>query len=87
MTAPNLQQYRDRAREHQVELELKIKYFTPQKLADRWEISVSSVRDIPRELLPYKEFGAGRILKRRRYHPDDVFAFEATDRFQEKKAS
>lgn len=83
----SLQPYRDRARAHQEDIELKVTYYTPQKLAQRWEISVSTVRDIPRDELPYKEFGAGPKLKRRRYHPDDVIAFEATDRFKEKKVS
>lgn len=83
----SLQAYRERARSHQDDLDLKVKYFTPQKLADRWDVSPSTVRDIPREDLPYKEFGAGTKLKRRRYHPDDVYAFEATDRFKERKAS
>jgi hypothetical protein len=83
----SLQGYRDRARLHQEELDLSVKFFTPAKLAARWDVSLSTVRDIPREELPYKEFGAGTKLKRRRYHPDDVVAFEATDRFKEKKAS
>jgi hypothetical protein len=85
--ATSLQEFRDRARVHQDDLDLRIKYFTPQKLAERWELAVSTVRDIPRDLLPYKEFGSGPKLKRRRYHPDDVLAFEALDRFGKQKAS
>lgn len=74
---------RSRAREHQQELE-SLRWFTPERLAARWDVSETTVREIPREQLPYKEFGAGTKLKRRRYHPDDVAAFEATGRVSKK---
>lgn len=83
--ATSMQPIRDRARAHQADLELAVSYFTVQKLAERWNISESTVRDIARDRLPYKEFGKGRKLKRRRYHPDDVFAFEAADRKTERE--
>lgn len=79
MTAA-LHQYRDRARAHQADIELASSYFTVNKLAQRWDVSPSTVRDIPRDQLPYKEFGSGAKLKRRRYHPDDVVAYENRDR-------
>jgi hypothetical protein len=78
--AASLQPIRERARAHQADLDLAVSYFTVQKLAARWDIAESTVRDIPREQLPYKEFGRGIKLKRRRYHPDDVLAYEARDR-------
>ncbi|HWL39406.1 MAG TPA: hypothetical protein VNO75_04135 [Gemmatimonadaceae bacterium] len=80
MALTSLQPYRDRARAHQEEIDLRINYLTVNKLAARWGVAASTVRDIPREELPYKEFGSGVKLKRRRYHPDDVLAFEARDR-------
>lgn len=79
MAAVALQEIRARARSHQAEIDLSVVYFTVQKLAARWDIAESTVRDIPRDQLPYKEFGKKR-LKRRRYHPADVFAYEERDR-------
>jgi hypothetical protein len=76
----SLQPYRERARAHQSEIDLASSWFTVNKLAERWDISASTVRDIPRDELPFKEFGKGRKLKRRRYHPDDVVAYENRDR-------
>lgn len=70
---------RARAQDHQLEID-SVRWFTPQRLAARWDLSVTTVAAIPREQLPYKEFGAGTELKRRRYHPDDVAAYEASDR-------
>lgn len=84
--ASALQPIRERARAHQAEIDLSVVYLTIQKLAVRWDVAESTVRDIPRSLLPYKEFGRGRKLKRRRFHPDDVLAFEASDRFKDMTA-
>lgn len=67
---------RSRALEHQQELE-SLQWFTPQRLAARWDIAETTVREIPIEELPYKEFGTGKHRKRRRYRPADVEAFEA----------
>ena len=75
-----LEQLRERARLHQEELDLALMYVTVNDLAKRWKVAPSTVRAISREELPYKEFGRGRQLKRRRYHPDDVAAFEAASR-------
>jgi hypothetical protein len=79
MTA-DLATIRQRAREHQEEIDLALVYLTCQQLAKRWQIHASTVRAIPRDLLPYKEIGNGRHLRHRRYHPKDVEAYEARDR-------
>lgn len=67
---------RERRQQHEDEM-LSATWFTPALLAARWGISETTVREIPADQLPYKEFGAGEQLKRRRYRPDDVAAFEA----------
>jgi hypothetical protein len=86
MASAALQEIRTRARAHQAEIDLSVRYLTVQNLAGRWSVAESTVRDIPRDQLPYKEFGKKR-LKRRRYHPADVAAYEERDRVQEAKAS
>jgi hypothetical protein len=48
-------------------------------VAARFGVSESTVRTIPVDELPYKEFGAGHKLKRRRYRIADVEAYEAID--------
>jgi hypothetical protein len=70
----------DRAAEHQQQLDVKLKYLTPAKLAARWDVCETTVRDIPRDLLPYLELGKGVKYKRRRYNPVDVLAYEARGR-------
>jgi hypothetical protein len=67
---------RERAAEHEAELDADVVYFTIQDLAARWRLATGTVRAISRERLPYKEFGSGHYRKRRRYHPRDVHAFE-----------
>lgn len=67
---------RQRADAH--EADLAVRYLTPAQLAARWQVSVQTVRDIPRAELPYTEFGRGRLHRRRRYHPDHVVAYEAS---------
>lgn len=52
-------------------------WYTPAQLATRWHLSLSTVRQIPASVLPFKEFGGGEKLKRRRYHAADVAAYEA----------
>ncbi|HEY4307722.1 MAG TPA: hypothetical protein VGM82_24820 [Gemmatimonadaceae bacterium] len=44
-------------------------------LAARWNVSRKSVRNIPREQLPYITFGGTSV---RRYKPADVEHFEST---------
>jgi hypothetical protein len=71
-----MERIRERRMRHEEEM-LSVHWFTPAILAARWGISETTVREIPPEQLPYKEFGTGEKLKRRRYHPDDVAAYEA----------
>lgn len=72
--ADELAQIRARAAAHQEALDPT--WLTPQLLAARWGVSVTTVRDIPRAELPYKEFGRGLKLRRRRYSPQAVAAYE-----------
>jgi len=67
---------RAKARSHQADIDLRVQYLKPRQLAARWQVAVSTVHGIPRDLLPYMEQGNGALLKRRRYHPDDVAAYE-----------
>ena len=67
--------YRERARAHQRQIDLKVKYLKPADLALRWNRARSTIMDIPRSQLPYMEYG-GPVIHRRRYHPDDVLAYE-----------
>jgi hypothetical protein len=41
---------------------------TAAQLAARWNLSVTAVYEIPRELLPYKSFGKGARPRRRLCH-------------------
>lgn len=75
--------YRERARAHAAEIDLSVRYVTVNDIAKMFGVSASTIRDIPRDQLPYKEFGSGVKLKRRRYHPLDVAAFANSDRGQE----
>lgn len=79
---------RARAREHQQELESQ-RWYTPQQLAARWAVAESTIREIPATELPYREFGKGKVRKRRRYSPDAVAAYEAAGKVtvQESSAS
>jgi hypothetical protein len=72
----DLAEIRARRLRHEEEM-LSVHWFTPALLAARWGVSETTVREIPADQLPYKAFGAGEQLKRRRYRPDDVAAFEA----------
>lgn len=78
---------REKAREHQASLDERRLYFSPQQLATRWGVGVTTVKSIARDRLPFKEFGNGAKLKRRRYHRDDVLAFEAEDRQPEARSA
>ena len=70
-----LAEIRERGRDHAEELD-SVQWFTPAMLAHRWNVSETTVRAIPAGELPYRVFGAGEKLKRRRYRPADVAAFE-----------
>ena len=72
---PSIAEIRARARAHAEEIESG-QWHTPATLAHRWSVSETTVREIPAAQLPYKEFGAGEKLKRRRYRPVDVAAYE-----------
>lgn len=76
---PNLDEIRAKARAHQDEIDeaAHVGWATPQELAQRWKLSVTTVKDTPADELPYKEFGNGLKLKRRRYRWSDVYAYEA----------
>jgi hypothetical protein len=52
-------------------------YFTVRQLAERWQVCATTVRDIPRDELPYVEFGRGLRFRRRRYPRAGVEAYEA----------
>ena len=75
----DLEACRERARAHEEELREAAHdgWATPKELAARWKVSVTTVKDTPADELPYKEFGQGLKLKRRRYRWSDVYAFEA----------
>jgi len=68
------------AREHQRVLELSANGLTPAMLAERWNLSETTVRDIPRSHLQYLAMGNGRTNKRRRYALADVEIYEAWNR-------
>jgi hypothetical protein len=56
-------------------------WLTVSDLVARWRLSRATVCVIPAEELPYKEFGRpGSQRARRRYHPDDVSAYEGQRR-------
>lgn len=71
-----LESIRRAAAEHQREIDVVRTWLKPAQLATRWNVSVSTVKAIPASELPFKEFGRGLKLKRRRYDPADVDAYE-----------
>lgn len=54
-------------------------YMTVTELAARYKLSASSIRKIPRDVLPFSVF-CGGALQRRRYHIDDVMVYESNRR-------
>ncbi len=76
----DLAEIRAKARAHQDEISEAAHdgWATPQQLAKRWQVSVTTVKDTPADELPYKEFGNGLKLKRRRYRWSDVEAYESS---------
>lgn len=70
---------RERAKQHAEDLDAAT-WLTVSDLAARWRVSRATVRAIPRDVLPFKEFGGGQKLHRRRYHPATVAAYEADGR-------
>lgn len=76
MTAPDLSSIRARAVAHQQAID-EPRWLSVSQLAHRYGVSSTTVRAIPFDELPYKEFGRGLKLKRRRYHPKDVEVYES----------
>lgn len=83
----DLKAIRAKARTHQEALD-EPRWLTIAAVASRFSVSESTIRAIPADELPYKEFGAGHKLKRRRYRVADVEAYEDIDvRHAGRKAS
>lgn len=57
------------------EPETRRAWYTAAELAARWNVSVDTVYRVPRDVLPYIEFGAGARAYRR-YSPGAVAAYE-----------
>jgi len=66
-----LEQIRERAAEHERELS-EWRYLSVKEVASIIHLSETFVRGIPRDELPFTEFGHGHQLKRRRYRRADV---------------
>jgi hypothetical protein len=75
---PDLATVRDRAQRHQDELDRNTRFYTVGDLAARWRCAKGTVRSISKLALPYTNLGHGLKRELRRYHPDDVAAYEAT---------
>jgi hypothetical protein len=71
---------RQRAREHQAEIDLAVRFLSPKAVAERWGVSVSAVLSIPPEELPFTVINAGKIKHHRRYDPADVLDYETRRR-------
>lgn len=68
----SLDELRAAAREHARQLEA-VRWATVKDLAERWKVSTTTVRKIPRSELPYLTLGASAV---RRYDPSDVECYE-----------
>lgn len=68
---------RAKAEAHQQHLDRNTTYLDVLELAKRWGCSPNTVRAIPSGLLPYLNIGTGLVRERRRFHPDDVCAYES----------
>jgi hypothetical protein len=75
---PTLEEVRARTARHDAELDRNTKFFSVADLAKRWGVSVSTVRAIPRERLPWTNLGHGLVRELRRYHPDAVASYEGS---------
>lgn len=73
---PTREELRERAETHQKQLDRDANKWTVQDIADRWGCACSTVRAVPIALLPYINIGQGLVRERRRYDPDDVYAYE-----------
>lgn len=72
----DLDEIRAAAAEHDEQLQAST-WWKTKDLAARWGVSRDTVLAIPREKLPYLEFGNSNM---RRYKPDDVLAFEENEK-------
>jgi hypothetical protein len=70
----SLEQIRERAAAHERELS-EGDLLPVSQVAAMLDMSETYVRDIPRDELPYGEFGHGHKLKRRKYRRADVDAY------------
>lgn len=75
---PTLDELRAKAKAHQDSIDRDTRFFDVNTLAKRWGVSPTTVRAIPSASLPFLNVGAGLQRERRRYHPSDVAAYEAT---------
>jgi hypothetical protein len=71
---PTLEQARARAAAHERELS-EHTLLSVAEVSEIIKMSQTYVRDIPRDELPFGEFGHGHKLKRRRYRRVDVDAY------------
>lgn len=71
---PSIDELRARQREHARQLE-SVFFVKSHELSARWGVDIDEVLAIPREQLPYLEYGKS---KSRRYDPRDVEAYEQT---------
>jgi hypothetical protein len=71
---PTLEQLRERAAAHNLELS-EHEFMSVGDVSAVIRLSQTFVRDIPRDELPFIEFGHGHKLKRRRYRREDVDAY------------
>lgn len=80
MAGNSLDDLRAKAAAHQAHLDRNTKMYTVKELASRWGVSTNTVRAIAHAVLPYINVGSGLVRESRRYHPDDVVAYELAQR-------
>lgn len=75
--SPTLDDLKAKADAHQAYLDRNTTFLSVGQLATRWGCAPNTVRAIPATLLPFLNIGTGLQRERRRYHPDDVYAYES----------
>ena len=75
-----LAELRAKSDSHQAHLDRNTTFLTLKALAARWGCSTNTVRAIPATVLPWVNIGSGLVREARRYHPDDVMAYEMAQR-------
>jgi len=73
----DLTEQRAASRKHEREIQARTTWLDAALIAESWGVCQNTVRDIPRDELPYMELGRGAQKRRRRYDPADVAAYEA----------